>query len=271
MRPSWTIAVIASGCFAATPPAGVPCDPAAPTCPAQQACIATAGGFACLPEGTPPAPDAAPFDAAPPDIAPSPVCGTESTLAICFDFDAPVLTSPLANEGRIAISAALANVGRIDHGTGGAAQLGATSTIVLPVNTAIVGIVTIEASINLEVAVPDGTRVGILDSDDSTAGLSMYVFGTPAGHQVRCTLNGPDLFAAIPLIVGEWITLACTCSGDLMTAFANGIQIASQADCNPGAADNFGLTVGQNNQGSLGPPNEPMLGAIDDVRLSTAP
>jgi hypothetical protein len=266
VRASWLYAVLGTACFAASPPAGVPCDPAAPTCPDGQACHASGTGFACLAE-------APPVDAAAPDTIPaSPTCGGSPKLSICFDFDAPTLSSPLTNEGRVAIAADLVDVTRIDHGTGGAAGLGATSTIVLPTNSTIIDIVRLDASIRLDVAVPDTMRIGILDADGSGVGSSMFVFGTATGHQLRCNVGEDDLFANLTVALGEWVSLSCVCEAGMISALVNDVKLAEQPGCAPSVATVFGLTIGQNNQGLAGlPPNEPLIGAIDDVRLSTAP
>lgn len=269
MRASWSIAVLGTACFAATPPAGVPCDPAAPTCPAGQACLAGATGFACLPEGTPPPIDAPP---PPPDVPPSFTCGGDPKLSVCFDFDAPALSSPLANEGRAVVSAELVDVTRLAHGTGGAAGLGMTSTIVIPTNTEIVGIVRLEAAIRIDAPIPDGMRIGILDADGSGIGFSMFVFGSATGHQLRCNVGDMNLFVDLAAVPGEWIEVGCSCEDGLVSAFVDGTKLGELAGCQPAEATDFGLTIGQNNRGLAGlPPNEPLIGAIDDVRLLTAP
>jgi hypothetical protein len=39
--------VLVFGCYAASPPAGVPCDPLAPRCPSGQMCVSRGGDFVC--------------------------------------------------------------------------------------------------------------------------------------------------------------------------------------------------------------------------------
>jgi hypothetical protein len=271
VREIWPSAtLLLAACFEANPLVGVRCDPGAPSCPFGQACIATADGFACLPEGTPP------VDAPPPPPPPPASCPEDDpALILCFDFDAPALASPLPNQGRAPVGAELVNVTRITHGDGGAAQLGATSTMFVPPdNMSIVGIVAMEASIRLDVAVPDGMRVGILDADvDLLPGLSVFVFGRPAGaHQLRCSLGSGNLFVDLPPVVGQWIDIACTCTNDLVELFVDGIKRGELAGCVPATASELGLQIGQNsNAGAGDPPNEPMIGALDDVRLRSAP
>lgn len=266
MRASWPIAVLGTACFTAAPPAGVPCDPLAPTCPGGQACLPGDTGFACLPEGTPP-----PIDAPLPDTPPSFTCGGDPELNVCFDFDAPSLSTPLANEGSAQVSADLVGVTRIAHGSGGAARLGATSTIVIPPTMAIAGVVEIEAAINLDAAIADGLRIGVVDTDDSSAGMSMFVYGGALTHQLRCNLDSADLYADLALVPGEWIDLRCSCTNNMVQASANGVLLGEQLGCGPGTADGSGMTIGQNNRGLIDPPDEPLIGAIDDVRLRTAP
>ena len=48
MRVALGFAVVLGACFKPAPPAGVPCDPAAPACPGDQRCLpSSGGGFAC--------------------------------------------------------------------------------------------------------------------------------------------------------------------------------------------------------------------------------
>jgi hypothetical protein len=264
---SWPILALISACFAATPPAGVPCDPAAPACPDGQACIASAAGFACLAEGTPP------FDAAVQvDAAPEPACSNDAKLSVCFSFDALALASPLPNEGRSGVNADLVAVTRIAHADGGAAQIGTTSSILIPPNAEVVDIAATEASIRLDAAIPDGTRMGVLDTDGADPGLSLFVFGVAGGHQVRCNLGDVDVFADVAITPGEWIDFACSCKDNVVSVLVNGTKVAEGTGCVPALGTVFGVQIGQNSRGLAGlPENEHLVGAIDNVRMWTRP
>ena len=43
----WLALLGFTGCYAANPPSGAPCDPAAASCPSGQACVPRGGGFVC--------------------------------------------------------------------------------------------------------------------------------------------------------------------------------------------------------------------------------
>ncbi len=53
MYTSMAALVLVAGCFAPHAPSDVPCDPARPACPDDQACRATGTGFACLSHAAP--------------------------------------------------------------------------------------------------------------------------------------------------------------------------------------------------------------------------
>lgn len=269
----WLVVAVtfAGGCFDPRPPSGAPCDPAIGNCPASQACLASGDGFRCV-SGTPADLDAAiddaPVDAPPDALAPTPPCPSDPDLSICLSFDTAPLTTPLANEGALTIGADLVDVSRIPVGSGGAALLGATSSISYPANTVIVGIVAIEARIRLDQEVPDAMRVGIIDVDTGSPGMALFVYdGTTTSHRVRCTVGGADAFFDTTLVIGTWSGLACTCENGNVTAYKDGLKIGEAAGCAP-AAGTTDLQIGQNSRAkdSL-PPNEPMIGAIDRVRM----
>jgi hypothetical protein len=256
-------ALLLAACFEANPLVGVACDPASASCPAGQACIASEGGFACLPEGTPPVIDAPP---------PPPSCDPDDPkLNICFGFDQEALPSSLANEGRAPVRADLVNVTRTTRGTGGAAQIDTTSSIFIPPDASLEGIVAIEASIRLDVAVPAGMRVGVLDSEaTSLGGFSVFVFGGPAvgEHRLRCNIGGMDLFVDLPIVVGAWVDVGCSCAADVVSAFVDGAKVGETSGCQAAVASQLGLQIGQNSNANAGlPKNEELIGAIDDVRL----
>jgi hypothetical protein len=163
---------------------------------------------------------------------------------------------------------------QIPRDDGGAVQIGTTSRIFIPPDdVSLVGIVASEASIRLDVAVPDGMRVGVVDTEaDTMPGFSIFVFGRPNGaHEMRCSVNDTFTFGAIPLVLGEWIRLGCTCEANQLQAFASGVKVAEMPGCAPASAAQLGLQIGQNMNVAGGTVDEEMVGAIDDVRLRTSP
>jgi hypothetical protein len=256
-------------CYASNPPLGAPCDPGANNCPTGQACIAQATGHACLPEGTVPELDASLPDDAIPVVAP---CPQDPALRVCFSFDSPMLATPLANEGLAPVSAELTNVRRISEGTGGAALIDTTSAILVSPNDSIVDIVALEARIRLDVAVPSGQRVGIIDAADVTPGMSMFVFDGNPGERVRCTIGGMDVFADAAIPLATFVHITCVCDDGMLTIFLDGTQLVTEPGCVPSVGTTRGLQLGQNSNAEVSlPPDEWLVGAIDLVRLWTVP
>jgi hypothetical protein len=211
-----------------------------------------------------------------PDSSPSErACPQDSTLAICMSFDAPAWASPYANEGAVALSANLTAVTRTPAGNGGAALLEATSEILFPPNTLITGIVAMDVRVRLDQEVPAGGRVGLIDADKTTPGMSLFIYtGTTTTHRIRCNLGGVDLYAGTTFPLGVYADIGCTCEAGNVAVWKDGIklvELAGQPTCMPGVATQSGLQVGQNSRvGDMLPANEPFIGAIDRVRLWTA-
>lgn len=259
----WRLLVmLAGGCYAATAPSGVPCDPAAPSCPRGQVCLANT----CQPDGTQLVLDAPVVEDA---VTALRGCPADPDLALCLSFDMPSFTSPLANEGTLPVGASFMDVTRTALGAGGAAVFASTSTMQFEASPLIVGIVAIEATVRLDGAIAPMTRVGIVDSEAAASGMSMFVFaGTTTPHRIRCNLGIDDVYADTTLALGAWTTLACTCEGNKTIVKRDGVALASADGCAPGTAEANGVQIGQNSRaGAMLPPNEPFLGAIDRVRL----
>lgn len=221
-------------------------------------------------------PDALPPDAESVAIDAPPVlsaCAPDSTLSVCLSFDQPQLTSPYSNEGVLPLSAQLANVTRTSIEGGGAALFGATSTMAFPPNTQLVNIVAIDARIRLDAGIAVGARMGIIDADNATPGMSLFVYaGAVAGtHRVRCSVGGPNLFVDTTLSLGVFTVLRCTCEAGMVTAYRDGVKLGELAGCAPASGTTNGLQIGQNSRAGISlPPNEPLIGAIDRLRLWTA-
>lgn len=249
----WPCLVLVCGCYAATPPSGAPCDPSAPACPSAQACIAGT----CQIEG------ALGVDAggdAPPVAR---ACPADPALALCLSFDAP-FTSPLANEGALPLAATFTDV---SHLASGAALFGATSTMQFPASARIAGIRSVEVTLRLDAAPPVMSRVGIVDSDISDAGISLFIYGG-SPHRISCTLGADALLVDSAFTLGAWTTIACACENARTVIRRDGVMLANAAGCSPGSAETSGLQIGQNSRGgAMLPPNEPLIGAIDRVQL----
>src|SRR3954465_9365377 len=85
------------------------------------------------------------FDApadAPPDAAAARFCPTDAHLRMCFTFDE--LSTSLPEQGAATMPAQLTNVPATASPLGGAAQLGSTSEIYVPMDSAVSGILASE-------------------------------------------------------------------------------------------------------------------------------
>lgn len=219
------------------------------------------------------APDAA-LDARSHDTASRiPGCTDDPSLAICFSFDDSPLPASVANEGTLVLDAVLTNVTSVAAPLGGgAALLGATSEILIPANTTLVDIVAIDATIRLAADVPPNGRIGIVDSDGATPGMSLFLYaGTATAQRIRCNVGGMDLYADTSIPLDTWTRIACTCENGNVSVWRDGQRLTQLAGCLPAAGTTTGLQIGQNSNAGEGlPPNEPLIGALDRVRLWTA-
>jgi hypothetical protein len=199
-------------------------------------------------------------------------CPQDPGLLICMSFDAVGWTSPYNNEGALAMTADLTAVTRTMAGEGGSALLGPTSEILFPIHPELVGFAAMDVRLRFDADVPPGGRVGIIDSDSSTPGMSLFVYtGTTSSHRIRCNLGGVDLYAATTITLGAFTEIACTCNMGNVAVHQDGVklvELAGTTTCTPGSATNAGLQIGQNSRADDAlPPNEQFVGAIDRVRL----
>lgn len=199
-----------------------------------------------------------------------PLCAPAPNLLVCFSFDADPLPAALPNEGSATLAAALANVGRIARGTGGAALLGNTSQVRVGPSSAATGVVAVEAWVRVDVDPPAGSRIGILDSEATGAPVDLFYYDGSPSRQLRFEL-GQALFVDATLGLGAWHYLAYVCASNTLTAYVDGVKVGERAGCAPGVATTYGLQIGQNNNGNAASGNQWLIGAFDGLRLWTAP
>lgn len=209
-------------------------------------------------------PDAA-IDAGP--VLPG-LCDPATGLLVCFTFDAPTLTNPLANEGSAAVSAQHSGVTRIARGSGGAASVDTSSQIRIPPGPMVTGVAAMEVWVKIDVAPPVGSRVGITDADATSSAMSFFYYDGSPSRQLRFEL-GQQMFLDRVLTLGTWYYLAQVCYNNVLTAYIDGVVLGTRAGCTPGNATPYGLQLGQNNTQTGG--DQGMTGAIDGVRMWTTP
>lgn len=215
------------------------------------------------------------IDAGPDSMQLAIACPQDPALVICLSFDAPALTSPYANEGALAVAANLTMVSRTQAGGGGAALLASTSEILIPASSQIAGIAAIDARVRLDEDVPTGGRIGIIDADNANPGMSLFIYaGTTTTHRIRCNLGGVDLYANTSIALGTYTEIGCTCIMNNVAVHRDGVklvELAGTTTCSGGSAGTSGLQIGQNSRAAQSlPPNEPLVGAIDRVRVWTS-
>jgi hypothetical protein len=212
------------------------------------------------------------------DAAPPPYCAPgDAHLRLCFSFDQVPFTPTLANEGAANVSATLTNVTRIPvgAGSGGAAQLGATSEIFVPYTADVSAIRTIEIMYRFDSEpTSDGGRMGLVDSNVVPPNISLFFYRKDPTHQLRCGLGNATVTWDATLSVATWLHLACVCDAGHMKMFVDGMMVGDTAgDCDAGGAfvSPDGFVIGANNNGGPDNPSEPLLGAIDGIRLWDVP
>jgi hypothetical protein len=236
--------------------------------------LALAGGCS-FQHGTAPAEhDAAGVDAPPDamiDAPPLPSCPADPHLRLCFSFDQDPLPPSLPDEGAANVSATLTNVMHTTHGASGAVQIDTTSTIHVPYTAEVTGIQSIELWYRADAEPPtDGARIGLVDSNVIPPNISLFLFRTDPGHQLRCGMGSALQQYSATLVLGTWYHVACICENDTLRVYLDGAKIGETATsgcASGGAFVSDGLTIGQNNNGGPSGANEWLVGAIDGVRL----
>lgn len=198
-----------------------------------------------------------------------PLCATDPKLIVCFSFDADPLPASLRNEGTANVAAALANVSRIARGTGGAALFDTTSQMRVPSNSEVTGVVSVEAWVRVDADPPVAGRVGILDSEATSAPVDLFYYYGTTSRQIQFQIGGVASLD-VTLALGTWHYLAQVCASNTLTAYVDGVKVGEHTGCAPGIATSYGLQIGQNNTKSSSG-DQWLVGAIDGLRLWTAP
>lgn len=211
------------------------------------------------------------------DAPPPAFCPSDPHLRLCFSFDQATLPSSLPNEGAANVSAQLTNVTRIAKGTGGAAQLGATSEIYIPYSTEVANIQTIEILYRYDSEpTTDGGRMGLMDSNVATPNnISLFFYRADPTHQLRCGLGSEVSVWSATLTTNTWYHLICDCEATTnQRMYVDGVMIGDTAGaCAAGGAFSTpdGFTIGSNNNGGPTGIDSQLLGAIDGIRLWDIP
>lgn len=211
---------------------------------------------------------------APPDGRLAQPCDADPDLRLCFSFDQPAFGTTLANQGTAVVDAALTDIERIDRSAGnGAARLGATSSIYVPMHADVSSILAIEVWFRADAMPANGGRMGLVDSNVIPPNISLFFYRQDPAHTLRCGIGNQTEIWAATLVTGSWHYAACTCDGTSLSMWLDGVNLGDRpGGCgSAGALVDDGLTIGSDNTGTVGSYADRLAGAIDALRLwSTA-
>jgi hypothetical protein len=203
------------------------------------------------------------------DTAPARLCAPDPALRMCFSFDGP-LPATLPNEGTAAVDATLTDITQIVRSAdSGAAQFGATSSVVLPMTPDISSILSIEVWFRVDTMPANGGRGGLVDSNVSPPNISLFFNRVDPGTTLRCGLGGQTEVFDATVVTGAWLYAACTCDGTNLVMYLDGIKLGERAGTcgSAGALVDDGLTIGSDNTGDPSAVGDRIAGAIDGIRL----
>lgn len=203
-----------------------------------------------------------------PDMSPPVFCPSDPHLRLCLSFDQSPLPAMVPNEGAVAIDATLTNVSPLATNGGGAVQMDTTSMIFLPESAEMTGIVTIELWVRYDTEPENEGRMGLVDSNTSP-NISLFFYRVDPVHQLRCGIGGQTTVWDATLAPSQWMHLVCTCDGGSQKMYVDGVKVGDTpgACTGGGAFVADGFTIGANNNGGNVAVSDPLLGAIDGVRL----
>ncbi|HEX7701900.1 MAG TPA: LamG domain-containing protein [Kofleriaceae bacterium] len=198
---------------------------------------------------------------------PDPCAGT----LLCLTFEPDPLPDTLPNGGSAPVSAMLTAITRGQGITGGDAEMSSASQIFVPSVPQLSGVFALDYWVRIDQSPSANDRIGMLDSAVG-GGFSSFYYNYTTTPEVRCTINGYDLYAYVAPFSG-WTHVACSCDAPILTIYVNGLVVASQDQQCAGAAtvDPYGIQVGADNVDGAGYTDNILQGALDDVRLYNAP
>jgi hypothetical protein len=216
----------------------------------------------------------APADAAP-DAPPPAFCPPDPHLRLCFSFDQNPLPASLPEQGAATNPATLTNVTSTASPLGGAALLGATSSIVIAQDAAVSGILASEIWFRMDADAPaNGARESLFDSNIIPPNISMFVYRNDPHHDVHCGIGSQsESWTTDAVMLATWHHAECICANGNLSFYLDGVDLGDRpGNCGTaGALVGDGFTIGANNNGAGRQVNERLIGAIDGIRLWDQP
>lgn len=212
---------------------------------------------------------------APADAAPPAFCGSDAHLVLCFSFDQDPLPASLPDQGTATTPAQLTNVTRIASPLGGAALLGSTSEIYLPMDSAVSGVLASEIWFRLDTDAPtDFARSSLFDSNVIPPNISAFVYRNDPSHDIHCGIGSQsESWTTDAVTLNAWHYAACVCANGNLSLYLDGVDLGDRpGSCGTaGALVGDGLTIGSNNNGGPNGVNDLWIGALDGVRFWDQP
>lgn len=262
-RQLWVVTVVLAGCYNPRVVPGAPCG-ANESCPEGLVCSPATGtcertalpadALTDTPDDTLDAIDARVLAACP---------ANDARLAACYGFEGTTNDSSTnANHPSIA-----ANITYTPGINGSALVLSANSNVRVP-DTASLDLTTastLDTWIRLQAYPAPGARAMIVDHN---GGYAAYI--NPSGL-LTCSVSVSvstrfDSPAAIPL--GTWTHLACTYDGTTLRMWIGGVEVGSRpATGTIQTAATEGTRIGGNIPDGTNPTDDPLIGALDQLRF----
>lgn len=218
-------------------------------------------------------------DDAPADVAldapPPAFCPQDEHLRMCFSFDQDPLPASLPEEGVGTVAATLTDVTSGPSPHGGAAVLGANSSIVVAQDTAVTGILAAEIWFRMDTDAPTNfARESMFDSNILPPNISMFVYRNDPHHDLHCGIGSQsESWTTDAVMLATWHHAECICANGALSFYLDGIDLGDRpGGCGTaGALVGDGFAIGGNNNGAGQQVNDRLIGAIDGVRLWDQP
>jgi len=198
-------------------------------------------------------------------------CPTDAHLRLCFSFDQNPLPASLPEEGSATTPAQLTSVTHIASPMGGAALLGGTSEIYLPMDSAVSGILATELWFRLDTDAPANfARSTLFDSNIIPPNISSFVYRNDPDHDIHCGIGSQsESWTTSAVTLGAWHYAACVCANGNLSFYLDGVNLGDRPGAcgTAGALVADGLTIGSNNNGGPSGINDLWIGALDGVRF----
>lgn len=206
---------------------------------------------------------------------PPPFCAADPHLRLCFSFDQDPLPASLPEQGAALNPATLTDVTWAASPLGGAAVLGATSSIVVAQDTDVSAIVASEIWFRMDSDAPTNlAREAMFDSNVIPPNISMFVYRDDPHHDLHCGIGSQsESWTTDAIMLNTWHHAACVCANGSLSFYLDGIDLGDRpGNCaSAGALVGDGFAIGANNNGAGQQVTDRLLGAIDGIRLWDQP